>query len=396
MWSAIGVPTSKAPIIIATLVSYVLPPVLFYFVMAVLAITPQTRALRVALWPVIALLALRTSMDMALSDFERKFHNGLAGHPMLLIVTRSLHFALAKEPLVRRLRPVNSTPSTLMDAFDLALTFRSCDWDWSRGLYIPPKTRPSNRTEFVSHVALSTAAYAFICGVLHLAIRSFSPAGPGSISGWSIFDETLPPHLRYLRSSIISIVGCFATYTFLQTGYHLCTIVGVLVLGQDPAQWPPGFDSPWRSTSLTEFWGRRWHQWPRHIFLVQAGYPLSFIFGRAGLVIGGFLSSAANHHVGLSSLDSTSKLWRMLLGFGMMVPGMFAERAFKQLTGRKVCGLAGWVWTMTWLVLWGNVLMDGFMRAGLFRAGAFTDGVPPLQALVERLVMCFDTWLHAV
>jgi len=312
---------------------------------------------------------------------------------MLLIVTRSLHFALAKEPFVRRLRPVNGTPSTLMDAFDLALTFRGCGWDWSRGLYIPPETRPSNRTGFVSHVALSAAVRAFIWGTLHRAIRSFSL---GSISEESIFDETLPFHLRYLRSSIISIVGCFAAYAALQTSYDLCTIMGVLVLGQDPAQWPPGFDSPWRSTSLTEFWGRRWHQWLRHIFLVQAGYPLSFIFGRVGFVIGAFLSSAVNHHVGLSSLDSTSKLWRMLLGFGMMVPGMFAERAFKQLTGRKVCGLAGWVWTMTWLVLWGSVLMDGFARAGLFRVETFIDGVLPLRALVERPVAAFDTWLHAV
>lgn len=81
MWSAIGVPTSKAPVIIATLVSYVLPPVFFYFVMAVLAITPQTRALRVALWPVIALLALRASADMAFGNPERKFHNGLAVSP---------------------------------------------------------------------------------------------------------------------------------------------------------------------------------------------------------------------------------------------------------------------------------------------------------------------------
>jgi len=60
--------------------AYVLPPVLFYFVMAVLAITPQTRALRMALWPVVALLALRASfsVDTAPNNFERKFHNELA------------------------------------------------------------------------------------------------------------------------------------------------------------------------------------------------------------------------------------------------------------------------------------------------------------------------------
>jgi hypothetical protein len=80
MWGAVGVPTTKAPINVATFVSYVLPPVLFYLVMVVLAITPQTRALRVAFWPVVALFALRAavSVDMTPRNFERKFHNDLA------------------------------------------------------------------------------------------------------------------------------------------------------------------------------------------------------------------------------------------------------------------------------------------------------------------------------
>ena len=315
---------------------------------------------------------------------------------MMMLVIRSLYWASVKEPLVRQLRPVNSTPSTLMDALDLALAFRGYGWDWSRGLYIPRETRPSNRTRFICYVALSAAVHALICGTTHRAIRSFSPAGLGSISGGSIFDDTLPFHIRYLRSSIISIIGCFAVYASLQMAYDSCTILGVLLLGQDPAQWPPGFDSPWLSTSLAQFWGRRWHQWLRHIFLVHAGYPLSFVFGRVGLVIGAFFSSAVYHHVGLNSLDSTSELWRMLLGFGMMAPGMFGEQMFTRMTGRKVCGLAGWIWTMTWLVLWGNALIDGMVRAGLFRTDTMIDGVPPVRKLVERLVMDLDTWLHTL
>lgn len=316
---------------------------------------------------------------------------------MLMIVIHSLYWALAKEPLVRQLRPLNSNPSKFTDAIDLALTFRGLGWDWARRLYVPRETRPSNRTGFVFYAVLSAAIHAFICGTSHRALRSFSPVGLGSISGGSIFDETLPFHVRYLRATIISLLGSSAIYAFLQMNYDLCTIVGILVLGQDPAQWPPGFDSPWRSTSMVQFWGRRWHQWLRHTFLVLGGYPLSFIFGRVGLVIGAFLASAVYHHVGISSLDNTSELWRMVVGFGMMAPGIFAELAFEWLTGRKVCGLAGWVWTMTWLALWGNVIIDGFVRAGLFRSGAvLIDGVPLLRMLVERLVTDFDTWLHAV
>ena len=315
---------------------------------------------------------------------------------MVFMVTRSLYWALAKEPLVRQLRSANSTPSTLLDALDLVATFRGYGWNWSRGVYVPPDFRPTDRIGFVSYTILSAAAHTFICGTSYTALRSFSPVGLGSSLGGSVFDETLPFHVRYLRSSIISIIGFFTTYSFLQIGYDLFTIVGVLILGQDPAQWPPAFDAPWRATSLSEFWGRRWHQWLRHIFLIQAGYPLSFIFGRVGFVIGAFLSSAVFHHIGLYSLDSTSKLWRMLVGFGMMAPGVLAERTFKQLTGRKVCGLAGRVWTMTWLILLGNVIMDGFVRAGMFRSGALIYVVPSLRTFVERLVIDFDTWLYAL
>jgi len=79
MWDALGFPTAKAPINAATFVSYVLPPALFYFAMAVLVVTPRTRALRVALWPVVTSLALRAafSVDIVLSNFGQEFHVGL-------------------------------------------------------------------------------------------------------------------------------------------------------------------------------------------------------------------------------------------------------------------------------------------------------------------------------
>ena len=48
-------------------------------VVAVLAVTPQTRTARVALWPIVALLALRAvvSVDMSLGQSERKILDAL-------------------------------------------------------------------------------------------------------------------------------------------------------------------------------------------------------------------------------------------------------------------------------------------------------------------------------
>ena len=73
--SALGVPSIQIPIDGTTYVLYVLPPVVCYFVVALLAVTPQTRAVRVALWPLVALLALRAalSVDMSLGKPELKF-----------------------------------------------------------------------------------------------------------------------------------------------------------------------------------------------------------------------------------------------------------------------------------------------------------------------------------
>ena len=52
-----------------TFASSVSPPVIGYFVIAILAVTPQTYGLRLALWPVVTLFALRAavSVDTALA-----------------------------------------------------------------------------------------------------------------------------------------------------------------------------------------------------------------------------------------------------------------------------------------------------------------------------------------
>ena len=75
--TVLGIPSTKVPIDGITFVSYVLPPLVCYFAVAVLVVTPQTRTIRVALWPLVALLALRAalSMDMSHGKSEQKFHN---------------------------------------------------------------------------------------------------------------------------------------------------------------------------------------------------------------------------------------------------------------------------------------------------------------------------------
>ncbi|KAF8836145.1 hypothetical protein BDN67DRAFT_974581 [Paxillus ammoniavirescens] len=390
------IPPTRVSIDSTNFALYVLPPVLSYFAVAILAVTPQTHSLRVALWPLIALLALRAAMSLDLSfDIpQRKFLNIDLVLSMFAIATRSLEWTLHTEPFKRHIRPAGATPSTIMDALDLAVNMRGIGWDWSKGLYVPRETRPSTHTRFVAYALVSAGLHTFICGVLHTAVRSFSPDEFGSTIGGTIFDETLPFFVRYLRASTISILAAFAIYCVLQLGYDLCIIPAVLILGQDPAQWPPAFEHPWFATSVSDFWGRRWHQFFRRSFIFLGSYPFSLVFGRVGGVFGAFFASAVFHHIALISLNGQMELWRMLVSFGMMALGVVGERAFRQWTGRKVGGLVGWVWTMGWVNLWGALMVDGWARAGMFGCSSFVDSATPVRALVERTVMDFDVWLH--
>jgi len=312
---------------------------------------------------------------------------------MFVNTTRALDWALAKEPLVRHLRPVNSSPSIILDALDLVINTRGYGWNWSHKLYIPPETRPKNRIAFVFYAFLSAAVHAFLWGISYQAILSFSGAG-STAKGLVVFDESLPFFLRYLRVGIMTALTGVLTYASLQMFYDLATIVGVVFLRQDPAQWPPAFEAPWCATSLSDFWGRRWHQWVRHFFLFLGGYPLSVLLGRAGVVLGAFLASAVLHDMYMTAIDSKSKGWGVFTAFWMMAPGVLAERAFYRLTGKRVRGVVGWIWTMAWLLTWNSLMLDGFARAMLIGDSIPFHGVVPFHALVERVVVGFDTWLH--
>ena len=400
-------------------ISLILPPVLGYFLLAVLTVTPKTHILRMALWPILVLFAVRAAVfvDLAPGVSGGQFRNMLFSvsvsfyikmcrqqthnrpHPqfsMFSIVTRTMDWALAKEPLVRHLRPAKASASPIMDGLDLALTLRGYGWNWSRGVHFPRETRPTDRTTFILYVVLSAVFHSIVCGVLHIAIRSFSPRGFGSLSGASIFDDTISFYGRYLRASIVSLFAMYAIMAVFQICYDTCTLLGVLVLGQDPAQWPPAFDAPWFATSMRDFWGRRWHQFFRHMFLVQGGYPLSFLLGKVGYVIGTFLSSGIHHYIVMTSLIGRADPWETVVGFGMMGSVILVEWAFKQLTGRRVGGVVGWVWTMTWLLVFGNMIVDAFAKAGVFGHFSFTEDVVPGRQVVRGLVTNLDAWLRTL
>jgi len=61
-------PSTRQPFDIRSTVTYLLPACLSYIMVAILVMLPGTRTLRIALWPLIALLAFRAAVYVDLSN----------------------------------------------------------------------------------------------------------------------------------------------------------------------------------------------------------------------------------------------------------------------------------------------------------------------------------------
>ena len=65
---ALGVPETRTVLDATAFTTFILPLLICYLAMAVLVIVPQTRTVRVALWPVFVLLALRSAVSVSISN----------------------------------------------------------------------------------------------------------------------------------------------------------------------------------------------------------------------------------------------------------------------------------------------------------------------------------------
>ena len=316
---------------------------------------------------------------------------------MFAVAIRTLEWSFLKKPLKRHLRPANATPSIFMDALDLATNFRGIGWNWSKSIRVPPENRlASSRTVFCLYMLLSAIFHGFMCGVLQIAVKAFSPETFAVLSGGTIFDASLPPLIRYIRSTIITTIVAFTIYCIVQFNYGIGALIGIIVFRQEPTQWPPVIQAPWLATSVRDFWSRRWHQLFRRSFITLGGWPLSFLFGRVGYISGSFLASGIFHYITVVMFNGTVETWWMPFSFGMMAIGIVLEDVFASLMGRKVGGWKGWLWTMVWVLVWGSMIVDGFARAGMFSSSTMLDSAPPAQAVVVHYMSAFDRWLHTL
>ncbi|KAG1827692.1 hypothetical protein EV424DRAFT_1389775, partial [Suillus variegatus] len=140
---------------------------------------------------------------MSMGQPELAFLNMQLQLSMFLIAARTLEWT-RRNLLFRNLA---------LNTIDLVCNPRGCGWDWSQGLYILPETHPTS-----SRLAFATSA--LVSGPKH-DFFSFSTETSGFVDGGTIFDDSLPPHLRYLRSSIIATLYAFTIYSLLQANYEI-------------------------------------------------------------------------------------------------------------------------------------------------------------------------------
>jgi len=171
----------------------------------------------------------------------------------------------------------------------------------------------------------------------------------------------------------------------IQLGYYMLSFWGLLVFRNDPTEWPPIFDSPWLSTSLAEFWAQRWHQAFRDLFVSCGSKPFARVFGRLGTVMGAFFISGILHVAGLWGMGRGTEFWAVGGYFLMMGVGVILERVWKQMTGYRVKGWIGRVWTLFWVGFWGIFLVDAWAAKGLIGSVFFAEKYRPMNH-IARLV----------
>lgn len=394
----------------STFSTFFLPAFVSYFAMGVLVQQKHTAMIRIALLPVTLLCAYRagSSLDLSFGIPNNRFLNHGLSLALFTLSMRSTTWAFAKKPYKRivmqqnktfnddttssstsnQLTSVDDTPlsTAIWNACDLSVNCRGIGWDWAGSLRIPKSSYGTmSKLQFLlitlAKLLFYALAYDATCG----AVRDFSPETFGSIEGGTIFDASLPPFSRYTRSTIVTILSGWAAYFVIEMVYQIHAIGFVLLFRQTPSQWPPLFDAPWFSTSLTSFWGHRWHQLFREYFISVGARPLSYLLGRTGGVMGAFLVSGALHYFGLKSMERGGYPVVVSGFFIMQAVGIILEGMWKRCTSSRVDGFWGLLWTWLWIVFWGNFIADAWARVGLVGSKTFPDDYRPTVLLVLLL-----------
>jgi len=299
-------------------------------------------------------------------------------------------------PKIKRIDAPNKTFSDiLLNAVDLVVNLRGIGWDFaSKGLRLPSNpARKMSRVGFLVHRGALSVIYFIIYDTCAYIAPALDPGRKtfGSPKGATLFDPSLPTRFVYLRALAVSTAWCGMAIFSMEMIYTILSLIGVGLARQRPDQWPPLFDWPMLSTSMTDLWGWRWHQSFRTPFIYGGSYPLAAIFGRTGHIIGAFGLSALLHHAGVAAMGRGEN-YGVMLTFVMYGVGFLLEQLWRKWTGKKPSGILGWLWTAGWLLVWSLPLMEAWARSGYI--GAWLPHAPEPWRPPVLLFSFFSTHLQ--
>lgn len=277
-------------------------------------------------------------------------------------------------------------------------------------MVVPPFSKPLDRRGFIRATVIRITLYYIATDILESLIK-VAPGG-GSHNGGSIFVDGMPSLQRYLFSTMIhSATGLtfLAGFTML---HEIGALLDVWLLGHSPTNWPPIFDAPWLSTSLSQFWSRRWHQLLRSTFLDIGGYPLGYALSplgktaeRCGLVMGSFIASGALHDFGMWNVNREFHADALVFftAQGLLV---ILEYVFQLVTTRRVGGWPGRIWAYAMIILAGQPMgtltftsqdrsdahsVDAWHKQGILSG----EILPPQISIARRLLFPMIQSLYA-
>ena len=261
------------------------------------------------------------------------------------------------------------------------INVRGVGWSWSS----KPFPRDSTPPPSVGTVLFKLLLKLTVFDASHYAIQYLRPP-TNDPNGGSIFDPSLPLVTRASLAAFCSVCGGMCAYAAIESAYHCATLVGRIVFRQPASAWPRLFHRPWLSTSLQEFWGVRWHQLGRHVFVVFGARPGGALFGRPGAILGASAVSAVIHQIALWGFGNGSDFVTFGGFFLLMGVGAVMEGAFTRATGWRVRGWIGWLWTMAWTILWGTFMLDASARHGIVACEFIMVGPRPGKMVVDAII----------
>ncbi len=304
---------------------------------------------------------------------------------------RSIEWALARKPF-RRYEPFAegqhtpierplTIPNIILDAFDLLSNQRGIRWSWGSKSFLRTRPPPPSIATVILKLVLKLTVY----DIAHYIVQRTRPL-VDTPAGDTLFDPRLDPVPRAALAAFFTLCGGIVVYTTVDAMYHVATLIGRVLLRQPAADWPALSARPWTATSIADFWSFRWHQFFRHTFVAFGARPGGALFGQSGALFGAFGVSAVLHYVGMWGLGKGTEFGSAGAFFLLMAVGAVLERVWQRTTGTRVRGFWGWAWTMSWTLLWGTFMLDGWARRGMIACDFFMPGQRPGKPIVDGII----------